>query len=61
MLALSRIETEDFLRQHQVPLSPMSEADLDREAKIFEASSRRDLRLRIRGMIAVSNTTPLRY
>jgi predicted HTH domain antitoxin len=44
MLGLSRIETEDFLGQHHVPLSSISEADLDREAKIFEASSRRDLR-----------------
>jgi predicted HTH domain antitoxin len=41
MLGLSRIETEDFLGQHQVPLSAIAEADLDREAALFEAASRR--------------------
>lgn len=44
MLSLSRIETEDFLGQHQVPLSAIGEADLDREAVIFEAASRRRTR-----------------
>lgn len=38
LLGLSRIETEDFLGQHQVPLSNPEEADLDREAQIFEAT-----------------------
>ena len=32
MLGLSRVETEDFLGRHHVPLSEISEADLDREA-----------------------------
>ena len=39
MLSLSRVETEDFLGRHQVPLSEISEADLDREAAIFDAGS----------------------
>jgi predicted HTH domain antitoxin len=41
LLGLSRIETEDFLGHHRVPLSDLEEADLDREAAIFEAASRR--------------------
>lgn len=41
MLGLSRIETEDFLGQHHVPLATVEEADLDREAALFEANSRR--------------------
>ncbi|MGB7467059.1 MAG: UPF0175 family protein [Candidatus Acidiferrum sp.] len=41
MLGLSRVETEDLLGRHHVPLSEISEADLDREAAIFEAGSRR--------------------
>jgi predicted HTH domain antitoxin len=41
MLSLSRIETEDFLGQHHVPLSEIGEADLDREAALYEAASRR--------------------
>lgn len=41
MLGLSRVETEDFLGQHRVPLSVIGEADLDREAALFEAASRR--------------------
>jgi hypothetical protein len=36
MLGLSRIETEDFLGRHHVSLSTIEEADLDREAAIFE-------------------------
>ena len=44
MLSLSRIETEDFLGQHCVPLSVIEEADLDREAAILEAASRRQSR-----------------
>jgi hypothetical protein len=43
MLGLSRVETEDFLGQHHVPLSVIGEADLDREAAVFEAASRRQL------------------
>ena len=41
LLGLSRVETEDFLGRHQVPLATISEADLDREAELFERSSRR--------------------
>jgi predicted HTH domain antitoxin len=41
MLSLSRVETEDFLSKHHVPLSEIGEADLDREAALFEAASRR--------------------
>jgi predicted HTH domain antitoxin len=44
MLGQSRIETEDFLGQHHVPLTVIEEADLDREAAIFEAASRRQSR-----------------
>jgi hypothetical protein len=44
MLGLSRIETEDFLGQHHVPIAVIEEADLDREAAIFEAASRRQSR-----------------
>jgi hypothetical protein len=40
-LGLSRIETEDFLGLHQVSISVLEEADLDREAALFEAASRR--------------------
>jgi predicted HTH domain antitoxin len=39
MLGLSRVETEDFLGQHHVPLSAIGEADLDREAAVFDAAS----------------------
>jgi len=41
MLGLSRVETEDFLGRRHVPLSEINEADLDREAAVFEAGSRR--------------------
>ena len=41
MLSLSRVETEDFLGRHHVPLSVIGEADLDREAAVFDAASRR--------------------
>lgn len=44
MLALSRVETEDFLGQHHVPLAEIDEAALDREARLFEAASRRNPR-----------------
>src|SRR5260370_41577239 len=60
MLGLSRVETTDFLGQHDVPLWPIGEADLDREAALFEAASRRHHRWLIRGMIPAPNTTPLR-
>lgn len=41
MLGLSRVETEDFLGQHHVSLSTIGEADLGREAALFEAAARR--------------------
>jgi predicted HTH domain antitoxin len=44
MLGLSRIETEDFLGRHQVPLAVIDEADLNREAALFEAASHRNPR-----------------
>ncbi len=44
MLGLSRVETEDFLGQHHVPLALIDETDLDREAALFEAASRRNPR-----------------
>src|SRR5208282_4313981 len=44
MLGLSRVETEDFLGCHRVPLAAIGEADLDREAALFEAASRRNPR-----------------
>ena len=40
MLDLSRVETEDFLGRHRVPLAAIDEAELDREAALFEAASR---------------------
>jgi predicted HTH domain antitoxin len=40
MLGLSRVETEDFLGQHHIPLAVIGEEDLDREAAVFEAASR---------------------
>jgi hypothetical protein len=42
-------------------LALIEEADLDRAATVFEAAARRQPRQRIRLMIAVPNTTPLRY
>ncbi len=44
MLRLSRVETEDFLGLRHVPLAVIDEADLDREAALFEAASRRNPR-----------------
>jgi predicted nucleic acid-binding protein/predicted HTH domain antitoxin len=44
MLGLSRVETEDFLGQHHIPLAVIDDAELDREAALFEAASRRDPR-----------------
>jgi len=44
MLGLSRVETEDSLGQHHVPVGVINEADLDREAALFEAASRRNPR-----------------
>ena len=44
MLGLSRVETEDFLGQHQVPLADIEEVDLNREAALFDAAFRRQPR-----------------
>jgi predicted HTH domain antitoxin len=44
MLGLSRVETEDFLGQHHIPLAVIDEAELDREAALFEAASHRNAR-----------------
>lgn len=44
MLGLTRVQTEDFLGQHHVALAAIEEADLDREAAIFEAASRKQPR-----------------
>jgi predicted HTH domain antitoxin len=41
MLNFSRVETEDFLGRHQVPLALIDKTDLDREAALFDAASRR--------------------
>jgi predicted HTH domain antitoxin len=41
MLGLTRVETEDFLGRHSIPLAAIGKADLDREATLFEAASRR--------------------
>jgi predicted HTH domain antitoxin len=44
MLGLSRVETEDFLGRHHVPLAAIGKADLVREATVLEAASRRQQR-----------------
>jgi hypothetical protein len=44
MLGLSREQTETFLGQHQVALALIEEADLHREAMVFEAAARRQPR-----------------
>jgi predicted HTH domain antitoxin len=41
LLGMGRIETEDFLGRHNVPLAQMDEAELEREAKLFEEAARR--------------------
>jgi predicted HTH domain antitoxin len=40
MLGFSRSETEDFLGRHNVPLANITEADLNREASLFDKASR---------------------
>jgi predicted HTH domain antitoxin len=44
MLGLSRVETEDFLGRHRVPLAIIEEMDLNREAAVYEVASRRKAR-----------------
>ena len=41
MLGLSRVETEDFLGRHQVPLGSIDESELENEAALFESASPR--------------------
>lgn len=41
LLGLSRIEAEDFLGRHQVALANITEAEMDREAAVFQAAARR--------------------
>ena len=36
ILGLSRVETEDFLGEHRIPLAVINVADLDREAALFD-------------------------
>jgi len=40
LLGLSRIEAEDFLGRHDVPLASIQESDLDRESRLFDPLSR---------------------
>ncbi len=40
LLGFSRVEAEDFLGQHDVPLASIQESDLDRESRLFDAVSR---------------------
>jgi predicted HTH domain antitoxin len=40
ILGLSRVETEDFLGRHRVPLADIDGTELDREAAIFGTASR---------------------
>jgi predicted HTH domain antitoxin len=35
LLGLGRIDTQNFLARHQVPLAQIDEAELEREAKLF--------------------------
>jgi hypothetical protein len=44
LLGLSRVEREEFLGRHHVPMAVIEEPDLDREAALFEAASRRSPR-----------------
>jgi predicted HTH domain antitoxin len=44
MLGLSRVEIEDFLGRHHIPLAVIDEADLDREAAVLDTASRRNPR-----------------
>jgi len=37
LLGLERIETEDFLGRHGVPLADLDEAELDREAEVWRS------------------------
>jgi predicted HTH domain antitoxin len=41
LLGMGRVETEDFLGRHKVSLAQIDETELEREAKLFEATGRR--------------------
>lgn len=41
LLGFGRVETEDFLGRHKVPLVELDEADLDREAGVLSSLMRR--------------------
>jgi predicted HTH domain antitoxin len=41
ILGLSRVQTEDFLGQNQVPLADLSVAELDQDAAAVDAATRR--------------------
>lgn len=40
LLGFSRVEAEDFLGKHDVPLASIQESDLDRESRLFDPLSR---------------------
>jgi predicted HTH domain antitoxin len=44
LLGLGRIETEDLLGRHKVPIAELDEADLDREAATLSSLVRRQPR-----------------
>jgi predicted HTH domain antitoxin len=48
MLGLSRIEAEDFLGHHQVPLADLEESDLERETALLASRAGRTKRNNIR-------------
>jgi hypothetical protein len=41
LLGFGRVETEDFLAHHQVPLAELGETDLDRDAAVLGSLIRR--------------------
>jgi predicted HTH domain antitoxin len=41
LLGFGRVETEDFLGQHEVPLAEIDEVDLDRDAAVLRSLIRR--------------------
>ena len=41
LLGFGRVETEDFLARHQVPLAELGETDLDRDAAVLDSLTRR--------------------
>jgi len=41
LLGFGRVETEDFLARHRVPLAELGETDLDRDAAVLDSLIRR--------------------